>query len=89
MRQLPLIVLICLAAALAVVAYAQMGQPGRPVGPGPMPQMGPAPISMVADGGFVFVLRGPELIKIKASDMTVAGVVLLPKPEQPRPPDGQ
>lgn len=87
MRRLALVVLICIAAALAVAAYAQMGQRVGP--PGPMPQFGPGPISIAADGGFVFVLRGPELIKIKASDLTVVATTTLPKPPEPEPPMGQ
>lgn len=80
-------VLIALAAvALAVVAYAQMAPPSGTPGEGPMmPRMGPMPAApaIAADAGYLYILRGNEIIKVNASNLEVVLSKRLPKPEPP------
>jgi hypothetical protein len=73
---------------VAVVAYAQMAPPNPPPGgPGIGRQLPVVPPVMVAQGDFLYILRGNQLTKVKASDLEVVAQKQLPVPRPPQAPN--
>ena len=93
MKRVLLVIVVVL--VLAAVAYAQIS-PGVPVprtaprAPRPMRMapLGPGPV-MVAHNGFLFVLRGDQLLKVDTGDLQVKAQSTLPRPAPPEPPPGE
>ena len=83
MKSQLLVLVVFAAIALAIVAYAQAPGPmERP----PMMMGPPIPPVMVHEGGYLFILRGDQLLKVQAATMAVEKNVGLPRPEPTRPP---
>ncbi|MBI2841933.1 MAG: hypothetical protein HYX78_00880 [Armatimonadetes bacterium] len=75
----------------AVVAYAQMtpwGDNNEPpnLPPGPHRMLPPPSPVMLADNGYLYILRGEQLVKVNCSDLSVEKVTMLPRPQPPQPP---
>ena len=91
MKRVLLVIVVVL--VLAAVAYAQInpvGVPGTaPPAPRPMRMspLGPGPV-MVAHNGFLFILRGDQLLKVDIGDLQVKAQSTLPRPARPEPPPG-
>jgi len=90
MKRTLIALLVAVVLVGGVVAYAQMGpQPHGPNLPGPpginLPP--PPPPVMLVHEGFIFVLRGDQLIKVNpAGQMDIVAVKMLPMPKPPQPP---
>ena len=85
-----MILLALLVVALAAIAYAQMGPgPGEPpMGPPGGPRMGmmmPVAPVMLMEGNVLCILRGDQLIRVNVATLETK-VLMLPKPEPPKPP---
>jgi len=85
-----ILVLVLVVLVVAAIAYAQVG-PRIRAEDNPKPPPGlllpPPPVIMLADSGFLYILRGDQLIKIDESGLQVKAVTRLPRPEPPPPED--
>jgi hypothetical protein len=85
-----ILVLALVVLVVAAIAYAQVG-PRIRAEDNPKPPPGlllpPPPVIMLADGGFLYILRGDQLIKIEESTLEAKKVMRLPRPEPPPPED--